>query len=38
MLGPLLRPFAADEMVSYPVGLGVNGPRPEEPKCVEAVA
>lgn len=34
-LVPLLRPFAADRMRSYPVGVRVNNPRNNDPSCIK---
>ena len=33
-LVPLLRPFPADAMRAYPVGLLVNNPRNDVPECL----
>lgn len=35
---PLLRPFPAERMESYPVGAWVNNPRADDPRCVERVS
>jgi putative SOS response-associated peptidase YedK len=37
MIEPLLRPYPAEAMTSYPVSTQVNNPRNENPKCLEAV-
>ena len=34
-LAPLLRPFAAERMRAYPVGLWVNDPRHDDARCLE---
>jgi putative SOS response-associated peptidase YedK len=34
-LQPLLRPYPAAQMVAHPVGLLVNDPRRDEPRCIE---
>lgn len=34
-LQPLLVPYPADAMIAYPVGLGVNSPRHDDPTCIE---
>jgi putative SOS response-associated peptidase YedK len=36
-LRPLLRPYAADEMIALPVGTHVNRPTHDAPKCIEPV-
>jgi putative SOS response-associated peptidase YedK len=35
LLLPLLRPYSPEEMAAYPVGLLVNSPSNEDPRCVE---
>jgi putative SOS response-associated peptidase YedK len=37
MLAPLLRPYRADSMESYPVSSHVSNPRHEDPSCIEPV-
>jgi putative SOS response-associated peptidase YedK len=34
----LLKPYAADQMATYPVSRYVNDPRNEGPQCVERVS
>lgn len=34
LLAPLLRPYSAEDMVGYPVGLRVNNPRHDDPQCL----
>ena len=34
-LNELLRPYTANEMVSYPVSIMVNNPRNDSPRCIE---
>jgi putative SOS response-associated peptidase YedK len=36
--GPLLRPYPADALRAYPVGLKVNNPRNDGPACLEWAA
>lgn len=37
-LQPLLRPYDAEKMSSYPVSLEVNNPRHDSPDCIEPIA
>jgi putative SOS response-associated peptidase YedK len=34
-LAPLLRPFSAERLRAYPVSPLVNGPRNDDPRCLE---
>jgi putative SOS response-associated peptidase YedK len=38
LVQPLLRPYRAEEMETYPVSPWVNSPRNNGPKCVEPLA